>query len=171
MYKIAELVQRNYDFAAVYPEQQKDVRQNTGLDFNLENITKFLQKQTNNFTIDNTIARDLDEGIYKVVTKYEQEQGRQKPEPTPEPTPNDEDEQNITALKTILMFDIDADGKEAIESIVEYGLSRELASRSLSESLDTLKEELKSTTDKEEIKQKQENIDYILSLQERFFPN
>ena len=68
-YKIQPLVESGYDFAALFPEKQESVRQSTGLEFYLDSVVKFLQKQTNNFTIDNTVAHDLDNAIYNLVQK------------------------------------------------------------------------------------------------------
>lgn len=78
MYKIQKLVEQDYDFSAIYPEKQNEVKEASGLDFSVFEIVKYLQKQTNNFTIENTIAKDLDDAIYKLVEKYESEQ--KKPE-------------------------------------------------------------------------------------------
>jgi hypothetical protein len=75
-YKIQPLVEANYDFAKLYTDKQEAVRAATGLDFNLENIVKFLQRQTNNFSVDNPVAHDLDNAIYNIVTKHEQELGK-----------------------------------------------------------------------------------------------
>ena len=80
MYKIKKLVEDNYDFSAVSVGKQDEVRAATDLDFDLGSIVKFLQKQTNNFTVENTIAKDLDDAIYKVVEQYESEKGGGKKE-------------------------------------------------------------------------------------------
>lgn len=83
-YKIKELVEQGYDFLALFPEKQEAVRRTTGLDFDLESVVKFLQKQTNNFTIDNQVAHDLDDAIYALVVKAE---GKEKPPAELKPTP------------------------------------------------------------------------------------
>ena len=67
-YKIQALIESGYNFSTLYPEKQDSVRENTGLDFALDNIVKFLQRQTNNFTIDNSVAHDLDNAIFKIVS-------------------------------------------------------------------------------------------------------
>jgi len=81
MYKIKTLVEDNFDFSVIFPEKQDSVRTASGLDFNLSEIVSFLQKQTNNFTIDNPIAKDLDDAIFKLYDKYKKEFLPQEPEP------------------------------------------------------------------------------------------
>lgn len=90
MYKIKTLVEDNFDFSVIFPEKQDSVRTASGLDFNLSEIVSFLQKQTNNFTIDNPIAKDLDDAIFKLYEKYKKEFLPQEPEPelTPIETPD-----------------------------------------------------------------------------------
>jgi len=68
-YLIKKYVDQGFDFSTLYPEKQEQIRQTTGYDFDLPSIVKFLQKQTNNFTIDNSIAHDLDQAIYKIIEK------------------------------------------------------------------------------------------------------
>ena len=80
-YKIKHLVEEGYDFKKLYLDKQEELRTQTGLDFDLETIVLFLQKQTNNFTIDNPIAHDLDNAIFGIVQKYEQEYGKIPKEP------------------------------------------------------------------------------------------
>jgi hypothetical protein len=74
-YKIQPLVESDFDFSGIFAEKQESVRKATGLDFNLESVVKFLQRQTNNFTVDNQIAHDLDNAIIKIVEKYNAEKG------------------------------------------------------------------------------------------------
>ena len=83
-YKIKELVEQGYDFLALFPEKQESVRRTTGLDFDLESVVKFLQRQTNNFTIDNQVAHDLDDAIYALIVKAF---GKEKPPAELKPTP------------------------------------------------------------------------------------
>jgi hypothetical protein len=81
-YKIQELVENGFDFSQVYPEKQQAVRESTGLDFDLAGIVKFLQRQTNNFTTENPVAKDLDNAVFVLVQKWQGERGE-----TPEPEP------------------------------------------------------------------------------------
>ena len=112
-YKIQPLVESGYDFAALFPEKQDAVRQSTGLEFYLDSIVKFLQKQTNNFTIDNPIAHDLDNAIYNLVQKA----GVPMAEPMAEPTEEEKRQSYIEAIELLEMLGDDADesAKEAIE--------------------------------------------------------
>lgn len=79
-YKIQTLVENNFDFSQVYPDKQQAVRDNTGLDFDLAGIVKYLQRQTNNFTTENPVAKDLDNAVFVLVQKWESET---KPEAQP----------------------------------------------------------------------------------------
>ena len=95
-YKIQELTEQGYDFTALFPQKQESVRASTGLDFDLESIVKFLQKQTNNFSIDNQLAHDLDDAIFALVKKSGDEK---KPVPVPEP------EEDLSRKKIIEEFE------------------------------------------------------------------
>ena len=91
-YKIQELVENGFDFSQVYPEKQQAVRESTGLDFDLAGIVKFLQRQTNNFTTENPVAKDLDNAVFGLVQKWQGERG-ETPEPEPvEDKPVEEEE-------------------------------------------------------------------------------
>jgi hypothetical protein len=127
IYKIKQMVDEGFDFKKIYPEKQEAVRQQTGLDFYLETIVMFLQKQTNNFTIDNPIAHDLDNAIYGIVEKYEKERGEIPKEPeTPKeeiPIPEiekSEEEQRAELMEAIELLEMlgdeaDDEAKEALE--------------------------------------------------------
>lgn len=115
-YKIQPLVEANYDFAKLYSDKQEAVRMATGLDFNLENIVKFLQRQTNNFTVDNPVAHDLDDAIFNIVNKYKEES---KEEPI-EPMKLDEATEKEIRMEAIEMLELLGDSaseeeKEALE--------------------------------------------------------
>lgn len=116
MYKIKTLLDDNVNFSEIYPEKQASVRENTGLDFDLNGIVLFLQKQTNNFTIDNTIAKDLDEAIFKIYEQYKKEKAPEEQEPTPTPTPEDSSE--VDGIVAMAMFELSDSEKEAIESML-----------------------------------------------------
>ena len=79
-YKIQELVESGFDFSQVYPEKQQAVRESTGLDFDLAGVVKFLQRQTNNFTTENPVAKDLDNAVFVLVEKWKSESGTPKAE-------------------------------------------------------------------------------------------
>ena len=114
-YKIQALIESGYNFSTLYPEKQDSVRENTGLDFALENIVKFLQKQTNNFTIDNSVAHDLDNAIFKIVSKKAEEEGGAEP-----PLEKSEEETRAEIMEAIELLemlgeDADESTKEALE--------------------------------------------------------
>lgn len=116
-YKIQPLVEAGYDFKAVYPEKQKTVREATNLDFYLDGIVQFLQRTTNNFTIENSIAHDLDDAIYNIVEKYKAENPSKDDESKPEPTEEEQKAEIMSAIELLEMLgdDIDDEAKEALE--------------------------------------------------------
>ena len=64
--------------------------------FSLQEIVDYLQKQTNNFKIENQVAFDIDNAIYKIINKFEK-----KPEVvTPEASP-EEDAEVVDFLATL----------------------------------------------------------------------
>ena len=122
-YKIQELVESGYDFSTLYADKQSAVRDNTGLDFNLANVVKFLQKQTNNFTIENSVAHDLDNAIFKIVSMYSEElkekaeeaKGKGDSEKTEEEIK--QDVMSAIELLEMLGDDIDEQTREALETL------------------------------------------------------
>jgi hypothetical protein len=126
-YKIQALIESGYNFSTLYPEKQDSVRENTGLDFALDNIVKFLQRQTNNFTIDNSVAHDLDNAIFKIVSKKAEEEGGVEPpkkaeeeggvEPPLEKSEEETRAEILEAIELLEMLGEDADesSKEALE--------------------------------------------------------
>ena len=114
MYNVKNLVENNYDFSVVFPEKQASIRENTGLDFNLPEIVAFLQQQTNNFTIESTIAKDLDEAIFKIVKKYKEEIGEPQQEQVPEEQVPEREED-----RQLLFFAIDS-FEEGDQETLEY---------------------------------------------------
>jgi hypothetical protein len=122
-YKIQPLVESGYDFKALYPEKQKAVREATNLDFYLDGIVQFLQRTTNNFTIENSVAHDLDDAIFNIVEKYKAEHPSE--ETTPEETPKEEapkteieqKEEWLEAIELLEMLgeDLDEESREALE--------------------------------------------------------
>jgi anaerobic ribonucleoside-triphosphate reductase len=122
-YKIQPLVEAGYDFKAVYPEKQRAVREATNLDFYLDGIVQFLQRTTNNFTIENSIAHDLDDAIFNIVEKYKAENPSkdEEPMPMPEPMPEQTEEEKkqewLEAIELLEMLgeDLDEEAKEALE--------------------------------------------------------
>lgn len=116
-YKIQPLVEAGYDFKAVYPEKQRTVREATNLDFYLDGIVQFLQRTTNNFTIENSIAHDLDDAIYNIVEKYKAENPSKEDEQKPEPSEEEQRAELMSAIELLEMLgdDIDDEAKEALE--------------------------------------------------------
>ena len=116
-YKIQPLVEAGYDFKAVYPEKQRTVREATNLDFYLDGIVQFLQRTTNNFTIENSIAHDLDDAIFNIVEKYKGENPSKEDEAKPQPTEEEQKAELMSAIELLEMLgdDIDDEAKEALE--------------------------------------------------------
>lgn len=120
-YKIQPLVESGYDFKALYPEKQKAVREATGLDFYLDGIVQFLQRTTNNFTIENSVAHDLDDAIFNIVEKYKAENPFEEPAPKAESTPEkneiEQKQEWLDAIELLEMLgeDLDEEAKEALE--------------------------------------------------------
>ena len=116
-YKIQPLVEQGYDFNALFPEKQEAVRMQTGMDFYLESIVKFLQKQTNNFTIENQVAHDLDDAIFRLVEKAPMPiPAPAEPAPAPEMTEEEKRQSYIEAIELLEMLGEDAD-EQANEAI------------------------------------------------------
>jgi anaerobic ribonucleoside-triphosphate reductase len=116
-YKIQPLVEAGYDFKAVYPEKQRTVREATNLDFYLDGIVQFLQRTTNNFTIENSIAHDLDDAIYNIVEKYKGENPSKEDEAKPQPTEEEQKAELMSAIELLEMLgdDIDDEATESLE--------------------------------------------------------
>lgn len=114
-YKIQELVESGFDFYQVYPEKQQAVRESTGMDFDLAGVVKFLQRQTNNFTTENPVAKDLDNAVFVLVEKWKSESGggMQEPEPVDDKATEEIKKELKVAEKT--EEEIQADIREAIE--------------------------------------------------------
>lgn len=92
MYKLKKYVDDGFDFNAIFPEKTEAVRQASGMTFTIQEVVDFLQVQTQNFTIENTVAKDLDDAIVKLVIKYQEttEQSQETPsEQQAEPTEQD----------------------------------------------------------------------------------
>lgn len=80
LYKTKKLIENGVNFNAIYNEKQEKVKEITGFTFSMSNIVNFLKEQTKNFTIQNSVAFDVDAQIYSIYTKWELEQGnKQKP--------------------------------------------------------------------------------------------
>lgn len=113
-YKIKPLVDSNYNFADVFADKQIAVRQATGLEFDLASIVTYLQKQTNNFTIENAVAHDLDSAIFDAVQKYQEEVGAPEIE-VPNPEQEMQDIREAIELLELLGDDADDESKEALQ--------------------------------------------------------
>jgi hypothetical protein len=81
-YKLKEYVEQGYDFNKIFPEKVEEVSKLTGMLFGIDEIVDYLQKQTNDFRIENPVAKDLDSAIYNLILKYEQK--KEVPEPEEE---------------------------------------------------------------------------------------
>lgn len=171
MYKLKKLIEENVDFSEIYPQKQMSVRENTGLDFDLAGIVLFLQKQTNNFTIDNTIAKDLDDAIFKIVEQWRSEQkpdAEPAPEPTPEPVPSDDDSSEKDAIMAMLFIDVEEGEKEAIESMLHIvDKPADFLESILNQNADFDKKKKKYVA-KSDAMLSQQNIDYLAGIVENY---
>lgn len=79
-YYLQEYVKKGYDFNSIFPEKVDEVQKLTNMLFTLQDIVNYLQKQTNDFKIENPVAKDLDNSIYNLVLKYEKKSEPQEPE-------------------------------------------------------------------------------------------
>lgn len=118
-YKIQELVDSGFDFSQVYPEKQQAVRESTGLDFDLAGVVNFLQRQTNNFTTENPVAKDLDNAVFVLVEKWKSESGTPKAEAGEEEEKVEVEKELKVAEKT--EEEKQAEIREAIEVIEMLG--------------------------------------------------
>jgi hypothetical protein len=82
-YKLPQLIKENYDFSNLVPTEQADVQNKLSVAFNLSDIVTYIQKGTNNFRVENPIAVDLDNEIYKIAI----DKGQGQPEPKAEEPP------------------------------------------------------------------------------------
>ena len=82
-YKLPQLIKENYDFSNLVPTEQADVQNKLSVAFNLSDIVTYIQKGTNNFRVENPIAVDLDNEIYKIAI----DKGQGQPEPKGEELP------------------------------------------------------------------------------------
>jgi hypothetical protein len=70
LYKTKKLIDDGINFSAIYSNKQEQVKALTGFDFNLSNIVSFLKKQTDDFSIQNALAFDIDAQIYSIYLKW-----------------------------------------------------------------------------------------------------
>lgn len=139
-YKIKPLIESGYNFNQVFEAKQKLVAESTGMDFNLQEIAYFLKKQTNNFTIDNTIAHDLDEAIFNLVEKYKRESEPEE-EPMPEPTPEKEGDSPYSEAEI-------SEWKEtvsALQALIDEGIYSDEEVKEWEETISSLEDLLSET--------------------------
>ena len=70
IYKIQPLVESGFDFSTIFPEKQKTLQQFGGFNFGLQEIANLLKTQTENFSIKNEVALDIDKYIYEAYEKH-----------------------------------------------------------------------------------------------------
>ncbi len=90
-YKLPQLIKENYDFSNLVPTEQADVQNKLSVAFNLSDIVTYIQKGTNNFRVENPIAVDLDNEIYKIAI----DKGQGQPEPKGEEPPIPKEEVEV----------------------------------------------------------------------------
>jgi hypothetical protein len=79
---------------------------------------QFLQRTTNNFTIENSVAHDLDDAIFGIVERYRAENPDREEIPVPqEKTEEEQKEEIMSAIELLEMLgdDIDDEAKEALD--------------------------------------------------------
>jgi hypothetical protein len=95
LYKTKKLIENGVNFNAIYDEKQEKVKEITGFTFSLSNIVNFLQEQTKNFTIQNSVAFDVDAQIYAIYKKWEADMDNKQ-------KPNEETNENEDVKKLML---------------------------------------------------------------------
>jgi hypothetical protein len=104
-YKLKEYVEKGYEFNQIFPNKVIEVQQMTGMLFDIQDVVDYLQQQTNDFKIENPVAKDLDNAIYKLILKHEPSQ----PEPEEEAkNPIDEWVASVESLYDLLSGDTSA---------------------------------------------------------------
>jgi len=94
-YKLPQLIKENYDFSNLVPTEQAEVQNKLSVAFNLSDIVTYIQKGTNNFRVENPIAIDLDNEIYKIaIDKGQGQQGQPEPKGE-EPMPKEVEVEDI----------------------------------------------------------------------------
>ena len=94
-YKLPQLIKENYDFSNLVPTEQADVQNKLSVAFNLSDIVTYIQKGTNNFRVENPIAIDLDNEIYKIAIDKGQGQGQPEPKGEEPPMPKEVEVEGI----------------------------------------------------------------------------
>lgn len=94
-YKLPQLIKENYDFSNLVPTEQADVQNKLSVAFNLSDIVTYIQKGTNNFRVENPIAIDLDNEIYKIAIDKGQGQGQPEPKGEEPPMPKEVEVEDI----------------------------------------------------------------------------
>lgn len=145
-YKLPQLIKENYDFSNLVPTEQADVQNKLSVAFNLSDIVTYIQKGTNNFRVENPIAVDLDNEIYKIAI----DKGQGQPEPKGEEPPMPKE----VEVEDIIVSDAAKDmyPPEEIEEYME-------TIRALNELLEN-----KEDFDEEEIAEYEETIQALKEL-------
>jgi len=94
-YKLPQLIKENYDFSNLVPTEQAEVQNKLSVAFNLSDIVTYIQKGTNNFRVENPIAIDLDNEIYKIAIDKSQGQGQPEPKGEEPPMPKEVEVEDI----------------------------------------------------------------------------
>ena len=94
-YKLPQLIKENYDFSNLVPTEQAEVQNKLSVAFNLSDIVTYIQKGTNNFRVENPIAVDLDNEIYKIAIDKGQGQGQPEPKGEEPPMPKEVEVEDI----------------------------------------------------------------------------
>lgn len=103
-YKTQELLERGVDFSTIFPEKQDIVKDMVGFDFNLADIVQFIKVQTQDFTVENPLALDVDKHIYYIYQKNQENKGgdesEKESESASEKSAESSNEPNLKVLQT-----------------------------------------------------------------------
>jgi hypothetical protein len=120
LYKTKKLIENGVNFNAIYTQKQSKVKEITGLSFSLANIVTFLKEQTDNFTVQNSLAFDVDAQIYSIYTKWLNETDN-APRPVEEPESVEPENEDVKKL----MLEI-SDLNELLEMEDDEGMIKKI---------------------------------------------
>lgn len=123
-YLVKKLVDINFQFDSINPEQQEKIKKSTDLDITLSEIVGFLEKESNNFTITNPLCIELDTLIDKTVTEWfksiKQPRPDEEPKEIPPPPPVEIPVEEVkTEEKVVFTVEQIQDAIEALELSLE----------------------------------------------------
>jgi hypothetical protein len=103
-YKIKQLIDNGFDFNTLFPEKQEEARKSTLLNYSVQEIVDFLKSQTQDFTQDFPLAKDLDKAIYRLYEKkmdLEKDVEKEEVEAEVEKEPKEKGERKIPTKESL----------------------------------------------------------------------